>query len=61
MMKKDPTLGEGHSRLFVNLLKDCFRKDSGKGGDDDEETAIMMRSASQLAELPSSPPGQKSN
>ena len=29
--------------------------------DDDGYTAIMMRSASQLAELPSSPPGQKSN
>ena len=34
------------------------------GDDDDdyvEETAIMTRSASQLAELPSSPPGQKSD
>ena len=59
MMKKDPTFGEGYSRLFVNLIKDSFN--SGKGGYADEETAMMMRSASQLAELPSSPPGQKSN
>ena len=74
-MKKDPTLGEGHSRLCcyvcavpVNLLVliDCLWNNSGKSGDDDdddeeEETAMMMRSASQLAELPSSPPGQKSD
>ena len=39
--------------------EDC--NDDIDDDDDDGYTAIMMRSASQLAELPSSPPGQKSN
>ena len=39
--------------------EDC--NDDIDDDDDDGYTAIMIRSASQLAELPSSPPGQKSN
>ena len=35
--------------------------DDSDDSDDVDETAIMTRSASQLAELPSSPPGQKSD
>ena len=43
---------------------DDYSEDCNNDIDDDDDdgyTAIMMRSASQLAELPSSPPGQKSN
>ena len=40
---------------------DDYSEDCNNDIDDDGYTAIMMRSASQLAELPSSPPGQKSN
>ena len=47
-----------------NASSDDYNRDCNDDIDDDDDdgyTAIMMRSASQLAELPSSPPGQKSN
>ena len=53
------TMSDNASGDDDDYSEDC--NDDIDDDDDDGYTAIMMRSASQLAELPSSPPGQKSN
>ena len=54
------TMSDNASGDDGDYSEDC-NDDIDDDDDDDGYTAIMMRSASQLAELPSSPPGQKSN
>ena len=55
------TMGDNASGDDDDYSEDCNDDIDDDDDDDDGYTAIMMRSASQLAELPSSPPGQKSN
>ena len=54
-------MGDNASGGDGDYSEDCNDDIDDDDDDDDGYTAIMMRSASQLAELPSSPPGQKSN